>query len=202
MVCTRGDLWLPQPERKRLVRELGKYPEILKYDPDSGIQLKNKRYTDLYANFRAARNYPYLERRLGRLLKHALLDRNKKPSVDRIIDIPHAMSGIAAHAAYATGIPRATIRDKEKEHQDSVVVEVKPGETVAILEDVITDGMSKIPPYHLLLERGVRNVEIVVLVDRDGGWQENFEQHDVNVCVRPAMTLTWMRQFLQEIQHT
>jgi orotate phosphoribosyltransferase len=73
--------------------------------------------------------------------------------------------------AVKLGIPYAIIRKEAREHgvKDPVVGSISSGETVDIIEDVVTTGGSVLRAAKLLRERGVIVNRVICVVDREEG---------------------------------
>lgn len=67
-----------------------------------------------------------------------------------------------------------SVRKSMKEHGTGglVVGDVKPGDKVAILEDVITTGASTLKAIQAALDFGLEVVSVLILVDRQEGGRE------------------------------
>jgi orotate phosphoribosyltransferase len=88
-----------------------------------------------------------------------------------------------AHAvaliSYQKGRPinSFTVRKEAKEHGTGglVVGDVRPGDRVVILEDVITTGGSAIQAVTAARDFGLEVTKVIVLVDREEGGKEAVE---------------------------
>jgi orotate phosphoribosyltransferase len=71
-----------------------------------------------------------------------------------------------------------SVRKQAKEHGTGglVVGEVKPGDRVVIVEDVITTGGSTIQAITAAREFGLQVVRVIVLVDREEGGRQAVEK--------------------------
>jgi len=71
-----------------------------------------------------------------------------------------------------------SVRKEPKEHGAGRQVEgdVKPGDKVVIVEDVITTGGSTIRAVAAAQEFGLKVVKVIILVDREEGGREAVEK--------------------------
>jgi orotidine-5'-phosphate decarboxylase len=188
--------WLYPEEHATVVKrllELG----LIKFSNDRDLPLKNGGYTDIYVNLRNARNNPEAITFLARLFAAPL----NRLGPDRFIEIPDSVSCFAGPLSITTGIPYLTIREQAKEGRATdakVIGQPQPGEKVCIIDDVITDGASKIIPHQMCAALKLDNKALVVLVDRQQGWQKNLSAKNIQMDVWAGLTLHDIRRQLIE----
>ena len=97
---------------------------------------------------------------------------------DRIAGIPYAALPIATAVGLAQGKPVLYPRKDVKGYGTGRTIEghYRTGETVVVLDDLITTGDSKIAAIAPLQEAGLKVKDIVVLIDREQGGREQLEQ--------------------------
>ena len=189
--------WLKDGEIESVIKELTEL-NLIKYDKKGNLLLKSGGTTDLYINLRNARSNPEAITRGSQLLSTPF--NIYEQQVDRFVEIPHSISCLAGGISVATNTPYITIRDIPKDNRVSnseVMGEYKEGDKVFIIDDVITDGESKIIPYKKCMELGLEVLAIVVLVDREQGWPETFQENNINVPVWAGMTLSQIREYIK-----
>ncbi len=95
---------------------------------------------------------------------------------DRIAAIPMAGLPIGTAVALETGRPMIFPRQKVKDYGTGQVIEghFEPGETVLVLDDLISDGGSKVEAIAPLEAAGLRVRDVLVLIDRQGGGAETL----------------------------
>ncbi len=96
-------------------------------------------------------------------------------------------------------MPYITIREQAKEGRVAKANSIGSapfGSSAVIIDDVITDGESKIVPYRQAKEMGLRVENLVVLVDRQQGWKQKFEENSIDLSVWAGMTLHDVRKLL------
>lgn len=92
-------------------------------------------------------------------------------SFDRLAAIPLAGLPIGTAVALATDRPMVYPRPTVKQHGTGQSVEgpFQPGETVVVIDDLISSGLSKREAIAPLEAAGLKVRDVVVLIDREGG---------------------------------
>ena len=197
MKTTPKTPWLLSEEHAEVVEFLYYYG-LLKFSNERNLPLKNGGKTDVYINLRDARNDFEAIKFITELFAIPLTRRQP----DRFIEIPDSVSCFAGPLAIKTGIPFLTIREQAKEGRVAdakMIGNPKVGENVWIIDDVITDGASKIAAHQICQQLGLRNNGLIVLVDRQQGWKEYLGQRGIQLPVWPGMTLHDVRRQLIEL---
>lgn len=193
----KTDAWLSRKEQMDVVKGLLKYG-LLKFSNERKLPLKMGGYTDIYIALRDSRNNPEAIDFLAKLYAMAI----KRLNPDRFVEIPDSVSGIAGHLSVVCGKPYLTIREQAKEGRVAdakMIGTAVPGENIVILDDVITDGASKLAPYQECVKRGLNCLAVVVLVDRQQGWKKKFAELGIDTTVYAGMTLHDVRRCLIEL---
>jgi len=99
------------------------------------------------------------------------------PHVDRIAGAELGAVALAAAAGMATGKPFVFIRNQKKDYGTSKLLEgtLKAGETVLIVEDVLTTGGQVLEAAKTLEGAGAKVDKIVAVIDRLEGARANIE---------------------------
>lgn len=99
-------------------------------------------------------------------------------AVDRIAGAELGAVSLAAATSLACGKPFVIIRNQKKDYGTSKLLEgiLNPGETVMIVEDVLTTGGQVIEAAETLQQAGAKIDKIVAVIDRLEGARENIEQ--------------------------
>ncbi len=170
--------------------------DVIKVDNTRSLPLKSGGKTDIYINLRNARNDPAVLKLLTRLYGIPLT----RLGVQRFGEVPDAVSCFAGPLSMLLNMPYATLRDQPKEgrvSKASVIGRLVKDEPFVILDDVVTDGASKIAPVRTCLDAGVDLGPLVVLVDRQQGWKSKFVEAGLaNQEVWAGMTLHDVRREL------
>lgn len=200
MQTTRNGLFNPEfpvghfldpSEQEQLVAGLAHYG-LLKVDNNRTLPLKSGGTTDIYINIRDARNHYEAIIFLAELYANAM----KRLKVDRFADVPQAVSCLAGSIAERARIPMITIREEEKKGratQGLIIGDVRPSDKVAIYDDVMTDGASKIVPYFALMAKGILPY-LVIMVDRQQGWEGTFAKNNIHMPVWSGTDLHTVRR--------
>lgn len=136
--------------------------------------LASGQHSSIYIDLRLLVSDPATLRMVARayaeLLRHL--------QFDRLAAIPYAALPIGTAVALETGHPLIYPRKELKEHGTRRAIEGKfqPGEKVAVLDDVITTGGSKLGAIETLEAAGLRVQDVVVLLDREQGGKEELAE--------------------------
>jgi orotidine-5'-phosphate decarboxylase len=183
--------FLDPSEQEQLVAALAYY-NLLKLSNARDLPLKSGGKTDIYINIRDARNHYEAIAFLADLYATAM----ERLKVTRFADVPQAVSCLAGSIAERARIPMITIREEAKAGratQGLIIGDVSMRDTVAIYDDVITDGASKIVPYRTLMAKGIMPY-LLVMVDRQQGWQKVFTNEGINMPVWAGTDLHTVRR--------
>lgn len=186
--------WLTTTEQEELCDGLIRFG-LIKWDNNRSLPLKSGGRTDVYINLRDARNDPKAISFIARFFSNPILRLN----IDRFVEVPDSVSCFAGPLSIATGKPYLTIREQAKEGRvakASVIGNSHYGEMVCIIDDVITDGASKVSPYYECVKMGLRGLPLIVLVDRQQGWEKKLKELNITMSVWPGMTLHDVRRYL------
>ena len=186
--------WLTPGEQDEAIEALWQ-AGLLKCDNWHKLPLKSGGTTDIYVNLRMMRSDPAIMTYLARLFANPL----RRLRLDRFVEVPEAVSPMAGLISSLESLPMVTIREEVKQGRVSgglIVGDLKSGDRVAIIDDVITDGVSKIPALTVLRDILSDVVALVVLVDRQQGWAKKLPDSGFCTPVWPAMTLHDIRRYL------
>jgi len=97
--------------------------------------------------------------------------------VDRIAGPELGAVPLAAAAAMASGKPAIFIRNQKKEYGSNKQIEgvFNPGETVLLIEDIMTTGGQVVEAAKTIEAAGLKVKKIVGVIDRLEGARENIE---------------------------
>lgn len=180
-------------ERKEVVKELFNVGGIKFGD----FTLKSGIYSPYYIQLRHLTSHPKLLLMIGEVLGNAIKEKFK--DVDKIIGIAYAGIPLVTAISIATGIPSCYTRKEVKEHgiPHSVEGELKDGEKVVLVDDLITDGQSKMESIKGIKSTAKCDIKgIAVLFDREQGGKETLAENGLELLsimtVREAAT--WLKE--------
>jgi uridine monophosphate synthetase len=102
---------------------------------------------------------------------------------DRLAAIPYAGLPLGTAVALHSRTPLIYPRKEVKSYGTGRSIEghYNAGETVVVLDDLISSGDSKFTAIKPLQEAGLQVHDVVVLVDRESGGREELAEHGINV---------------------
>ncbi|CAN5823467.1 orotate phosphoribosyltransferase [soil metagenome] len=158
----------------------------------------------IYVNPRVLISEPRLLRRIGRLINAAIAsDRTRvRPhlaSFAAVAGVP--MGGLHIATAYALESDTPLVflhRQDSNETIDRIEGSIAPGQTVLVMDDLMTGGRSILSAANRLEEAGMRVRDAIVLVDREQGGVERLKEHGYNV--RPILGLHTMLNYYHSNQ--
>ncbi len=113
---------------------------------------------------------------------------------DLVAGVPFGGLHLATAYSLAADVPLIYgVPPKEPGHPAKIEGRYKPGETVLIIDDLITTGGSLIETLGILKGAGLNVHDAIVLVDRGQGGSERLKRHGLHLV--PLLNLTQMLNF-------
>jgi orotate phosphoribosyltransferase len=134
--------------------------------------LRSGRKSNYYLDKYLFETQPDILRELGRQFAERI-----PATVDRIAGPELGAIALAAAASMASGRPFVIVRNQKKGYGSGKLLEgtLKPGETVLIVEDVLTTGGQVLEAIKALESAGAKVAGILGVLDRQEGARQNIE---------------------------
>jgi len=141
--------------------------------------LKSGITSPIYIDLRKAISYPHILKNLCNEMSIFI----KKISCDAIAGVPYTGLPIATTISLLSDIPMIMPRKEIKDHGTKRPVEgvYTKGNTICIVEDLVTKGTSTLEIATILKNNELSVKDVVVFLDRQQGAQEILKEEKINL---------------------
>lgn len=156
-----------------------------KYSDNPPFTLASGRQSNYYFNCKATTLDPEGMNLIGAIIFDMLKDTDITAAGGLTLGADPIANALAV-ISYQKGKPIKSfiVRKDAKDHGTKSAIEgsVRPGEKVAIIDDVITTGGSTITAIEQARKAGLSVAMVITLVDREEGGRENIMKHMDNIA--------------------
>lgn len=137
--------------------------------------LKSGKVSPFYFNLRSLCSYPKVLKKVAKAYSQVL----SRLKFDVVAGVPYAGIPLVTAVSLLTDKRMIFTRKEAKEHGlgKMIVGEFKPKEKIVIIDDVISDGKSKLEAIKPLEEAGLRIKDIIVIIDRGQGGPKIMQEN-------------------------
>lgn len=162
--------------KNRLIQLI--FEKAFKYSEEPVFRLVSGRMSNYYFNCKSVTLHPEGMHLIGNIIFDMIKDSSVK-GIGGLTLGADPVANAVAYTSYIKGAPVESfvIRKTAKSHGTMQWIEgnVKEGDKVAIVDDVITTGKSTIEAINRAKEAGLEIVKVIALIDRQEGGKENIE---------------------------
>jgi orotate phosphoribosyltransferase len=151
-----------------------------RYSSEPDFKLVSGRLSRFYVNCKPVT----LSARGMYLVGHLIFEQIRDKALAGVGGLTFGADPLAVAAAFVSEIKKQplnafSIRKTRKDHGIARWIEgdMRPGQTVAIIDDVATTGGSTVKAIERCREEGLQVIKAVILVDRQEGGLENIRRH-------------------------
>ena len=175
--------------REKLLKLL-KENDVIKFGE---FTLSSGKKSDYYVDMKKAITMPEILDSVAHLITQKISD----DDIDKVAGPALGAVPIATATSLISGKPMLMIRKEKKSYGTSKQIEgeLLENDNVVIVEDVTTTGGSLLKAINVINDNGGHITEAFVIVDREEGARESFEEN--NIKFTPLLTITEFKEYLQ-----
>lgn len=174
---------------KEKLLKLLKENDVIKF---GNFTLSSGKQSDYYVDMKKAITMP----EILDCVAHLITEKIENENIDKVAGPALGAVPIATATSLISKKPMLMIRKEKKTYGTSKQIEgeLLENDNVVIVEDVTTTGGSLLKAINVIKENKGNITEAFVIVDREEGAKESFEQN--NIKFTPLLTITEFKEYL------
>ena len=148
----------------------------------------------IYVDLRVTVSYP----EVLKMVAEAMWEKVKNLNFDLICGVPYTALPIATAISLFHNKPMIMRRKEVKDYGTRKAIEgaYQPGQTVLVVEDLVTSGSSVFETVEPITLEGLKVTDVVVLLDREQGGKKHLADKGLNL--RAVITITELLEALEK----